>query len=211
MQTPPPFNPQVERPYGTPPRKNNATNIVLIVLAVFAGFCCLLFVGGGLMAGRMMGPLMSTAECTMTMGFTEAAIDAYEKKNGHYPNAATWQDDIQPFYAEIKQKFDKKLEQKNDSRLKQFFKMPNPGEPLTCKTGSVTTGFAFNDEVSGKKKDDIKDKHTVVLYEVLKPEKNAHGKYDSSEGFSGPELFGTKRDRFTTTVKSSGAEFDMED
>lgn len=163
------------------------------------------------MAGRMMGPLMSTAECGMSMAFTEESIAAYIKKNGHYPTSATWQDDIRPFYAEIKTKFDKKLESKNDKRLKAFFKIPEPGEAVTCKTGGVVTGFAFNDEVSGKKPDDIKDKATVVLFETLKPEKNAHGKYDPSESFSGPELFGTKRDRLTTTVSGSKSDFDLDE
>jgi hypothetical protein len=210
MQTPPPFNPQFEQPRPKP-GKNTGVNLVLIILAVFVGFCCLLMIGGGVMARRMAGPLMSTAECGMTLGFTEEAVNAYVAKNGHYPDSEKWQDEIQPFYAEIEQKFSKKLESKKNENLKNFFKIPKANEPLVCKTGEVVTGFAFNDELSGKKPDDIKDKSTVVLYEVLNPAKNAHGKYNPAEAFSGPEIFGTKRDRLTTSISGGKAEFNLDD
>ncbi|MES1147475.1 MAG: hypothetical protein ABUL49_01865, partial [bacterium] len=57
--TPPPFNPQVQRPVG--PVKKGA-NPLLILLAVMVGFCCILIICVTMMARQMIGPIASTAE-----------------------------------------------------------------------------------------------------------------------------------------------------
>ena len=185
--------------------------MLVLMLVVFAGFCCVGIVSFGLMVRQMAPSLASTGACAMTMTFTKASIMEYVKQNGKYPEADKWQDQIEPLYARVHKKIMSEMD-KSDNPLKAMFQLPPPGQPVTCSDGKVKTCFAFNEALSGKTKAEVKDKKTILIFEVTKIEKNAHGKYDPSEPFAGPSLMGQRRERFVMPIgKGKTSSADIED
>ena len=186
METPPPFNPQPS--YAPPPPKKSKPGLIIGIVVVAILFCCggpLLLGGlGGWWAFNKIGPFVT---CAISMSETKKAILAYEKENGHFPPAATWQSDIAPFYTKIVDS----AKSKND---RGPFKTWNIDESLVCTTEPSPTGVAYNEDLAGKKLSDIKDPYTTyLLFEVPQTGMNLHEKYTHRSESTYPKLMDKKR------------------
>ncbi|MEQ1822188.1 MAG: hypothetical protein ABL949_06750 [Fimbriimonadaceae bacterium] len=189
MSSPPPFVPPMA-PY--PQKKNNNTVLIVVLILVVLVPCIGILVFGALGLSFFKNTAMPMATCMITFEGAKSAVEEYTADKGHLPNAATWQDDVRSYYK-------KYLESKKED-FGPFSPPPADGV-WSCKSGTTVTGLAFNDDVSGKKMADIKDKSTtVLLYEVDKAEMNAHAKYVKKPDSAAPMIFGKSRGWITVTV-----------
>ena len=88
------------------------------------------------------------------------ALGHYHDSEGQFPDAKGWMDSVEKYLdtADLK---------KGESEKKLI--RPD----LLGQSGKF--GYAMNDAASGKYKDDIKDKKTVILFESTETTRNAHG------------------------------------
>jgi hypothetical protein len=188
MEAPPPYMP--------PPRKSNTGLIVgLIIGGVF--LCCLLpvglLVGGGLWFANKAFPL---ASCSIAYEDARDAIRAYaDDHNGNLPAAATWQDDVRPYYQKII---------KQHKELGPIKLMPADGAWGCDADKNMRTGMAFNDDLAGKKFSDFAMSRDVLLYEIKQATMNAHGKYVPLPESDAPQIvFGQPRGWFI--IRATGS------
>jgi hypothetical protein len=195
MESPPPYR----------QKKNNTVVIVLVALALAALCCCGVLGGGAWFGMSKVGPL---AKCGISMEtIHEAIMDYAEANQGKLPNAATWQDDVKPFYVEAL---------KRDKSSENPFGTLSPDEVWGCEADGGPTGIAFNADLSGKKLDDLKDKSDVViLFEAPGKKQNLSMKYDLKQleplpkRFGKPGMFISTIDGHTKLVGANGKEQDM--
>lgn len=197
MQTPPPFSPP-----GAPPKKSNSPLLIVIIVVL-----CVLIPCGGLIAlgyygfnlfGKTVGPMASCV--LMFEGARASIVDYKDAHEGKLPNAATWQDDIKPYY---KKWFDTKAKEAGP------FAPPGPDAEWGCKAEGKTTGIAFNSDLGGKKWDDIKDHRTTVLiFEIDSAMKNAHQPYKERSKKGSPKIMGEERGWIDFPMEGSSDSFD---
>lgn len=192
MQTPPPFSPP-----GAPPKRSNSAIWIIVIVVL-----CVVIPCGGLIAlgffgfnwfGRTLGPM---ASCMLLYEGVRHSVEAYsDEHDGKLPNAATWQDDVRPYYAKWREKSAKEAGP---------FAPPTSDAEWGCTIEGKKTGIAFNSELSGKKWDDIEKKRTtILLYEVETVLKNANGPYKERSEKSSPTLMGEHRGWIEIPVEGS--------
>jgi hypothetical protein len=177
-----------------PPRSGNKT--LLIILLVIGIPCVLMIVLGAVgffsCMRLMKGTIMPMVSCSIAYDEVREAMRMYAKDHdGKLPNAATWEDDIRPYYAKVDLI---KGENKDAPSAFKIEKMPING-PWGCKINDTeTTGMAFNKTLSGKKLAEIENSYgTVLLFEVPKSGKNLSEVYAPRSTADAPKLFGESR------------------
>jgi hypothetical protein len=183
---------------GAPRRKSNTTLIILIsVLAVFA-FCVALIVvfSSFVLSGvRAMAPTMG---CVVSFQAARDAVLRYaQDNNGLLPSAETWQDDVAKYLP---------------GALKDMEEFPfdidtiKPEGVWGCKVSDTqTTGIAFNDELAGKRLEDVQNPYgTVMLFEIESARRNAHESFRPRPMSTSPRLFGERRGWMTIPVQGEG-------
>ncbi len=203
-QTPPPF----ETIQSQQPRKT--TNPLMWIAVVIVGFCCIALIGLGGLGYSVFNTGMKSAGCIMNFEFARASISAYAKKNGVYPPARTWQTDTEEFYQKI---YDKMMDnKKEDERVQQWLKFAKPGQTFECTWGDSTTGIAYNEQLAGRKPEEVKDPDTtIMLFETPETRANNHGVYDKDTTAKPPRMFGQERKWFTFTVSGESDMFKTRD
>ena len=142
---------------------------LLIFSAVFL-FCLFLFFALAAksisFAQREIAPQI---RCNLAFENVRDAILYYAEMNdGYLPRAENWQDELYPYLV--------KTYYAASSSMKSGLDLPGD---WGCKLDSgQMTGIAFNEELSGASLRDIKDlEGTILLFEIEKPSRNAHGTY----------------------------------
>lgn len=173
MEAPPPYQPK---------KKSTGLIVGLIIGGVF--ICCglpLLGLGGAAFWGfNKLGPV---AKCGISIEAMRDAVVAFSDDNGgKLPNAATWQDQVKPYYV--------KEISKRSVKENPFGVIPAEGEWGCEAEDSVVTGIAYNSELSGKMLADIKDQsEAVVLFETMQRKRNQAEKYDPAKLAKPPKRF----------------------
>jgi hypothetical protein len=185
MNVPPPPPPPPSYGYearGAAPRppKKNPLVIIFAILGVLA-LCCGAPIGALFFYGKKaMSGFMNMGGCMVNVSIMESALEKYVEKNGKYPNAATWQKEISEYVKPPK-----------DKDAEKFFTFWQPDGVWSCKEGSQETGFSFNDEFSGKKPEDVKEKDTAILvFETNKAGYSQHGAYAALPHNQSPKVMG---------------------
>lgn len=197
VNTPPPFAAP-----NIPPKKSNAPLIIVIVVLCVVVPCALL-VGVGYyvvqQVGRTFTPMVG---CMMMYEGVRDSVDAYaEEHDGKFPNAATWQDDVRPYYAKWREDSAKKTGP---------FKAPPADGDWSCKFGDKVTGISFNSDLAGKKRDDIENpRKTILIYEIEKVMKNAHAPYKERSKSSSPKFMGESRGWLEMPIQGSMDDMDF--
>lgn len=178
MEVPPPYIP-------AQPKKNRTLIIFLVVFGLLV--CCglpIALLGGGWFLFNKGKPLVP---CVMGLSQASRAVVAYVDKNGKYPEAAKWQEQVKPFFT---------VDKEVSSQLDRLgIKTPNIDEPLVCWNEEPKTGIAYNADLSGKLKKDLADKlSTIVLFETPTVKYNNAEKYVKRPKADAPKIFGGERD-----------------
>lgn len=184
-ETPPPFQvaPQPA------PTKSSGSKACLVAVIMVMGLCIVFAIVAANFMKGMWGQVTSTASCFGMFEVASKATHAYAKEHGgKFPNAATWQDDIKPYYTRLYNKF--KSEEMPANMLP-----PAPGQMLQCVWDGRKTGIAFNIELSEKLVDKIqKPGETPMLFEVDTVGTNLAMKYDPKPKSKAPKLMYNDRD-----------------
>ncbi len=181
-------------PEFNPPRQQSGNKIWLWLLLAVGVLCVICGIGLFFMVRSVMNAGMGLVSCSMNGDLARDAVLAYAlDHDGKLPNAATWQDDVRPYYERLYNKL------MNDSDLKDipdFFnlKVAAPGTVLECDLGGgKKSGFAFNSLIAGKLTSEFTSPTTtVVVWETSTPAYNANGDPATRSGES-PAIMGDKR------------------
>ena len=187
MQAPPPYIP------AAPKKKTGLIiAIVLGVLFVCCGLPVIAIVGGGFFA---FGQAKGTVGCTISFGVVRAAIDDYvADHNGKLPPAATWQDAVRPYYSkQLKSKHGNGGSDKDSEQVLSLLNVMPAGGEWGCTEDKTKTGIAFNSALGGKKMAEIKDRSTVLIFEVPQRGMNLAMPYKALDNSSSPKIFGKHR------------------
>ncbi len=184
--TPPQFN---------PPRQQSSNKIWLWLLLALGVFCIVCAIGGFFMFRTVMDAGMGLVSCSMNGDLARDSVLAYAlDHDGKLPNAATWQDDVRPYYERLYNKL------MSDSDLKDvpdFFnlKVAAPGAVLECDLGGgKKSGFAYNSQIAGKNTSEFTSPTTtIVIWENDAPLYNANGDPATRSAIP-PAIMGDKRD-----------------
>lgn len=197
VNTPPPFAAP-----NLPPKKSNAPLIIVIVVLCVVVPCALLIGVGYYVAqqfGKTFTPMIG---CMMMYDGVRDSVEEYAKEHdGKLPNAATWQDDVRPYYAKWREKAPQQAGP---------FKPPAAEGDWSCKFGDKVTGISFNSDLAGKKWDEIKTPHeTILLFEIEQVMKNAHAPYKERSDSSSPKFMGESRGWLEMPVEGSMENINM--
>lgn len=192
VSQPPPFAPQ-----GPVPAKKNNTALILVI--IFVAFACVCVLPAVLLynVGRFaLKEGLPMAQCGIAFEHVRDALNEYAKEHdGKLPPAATWQDDVRPYY--------KKIAEKAKDELGPIEPMDANG-PWGCTQKSGSTGIAFNEALGGKKLADIeKPDETPLIFEVEQPSPNAHETFEERPKETGPMIMNEHRDWIVVYVKGS--------
>jgi hypothetical protein len=182
-EMPPPYHPDMPRPA----KKSNTGLIIAIVIGAVALMCIVPIVIAGFAMFGVYKSAKPTIECFAAFDHVRQAIKDYAKDNdGKLPSAATWEDDIRPYF--------KKVAESDRGEMGPFNAMKVEG-PWGCEGQNKSrTGMAFNIDLSGKKLGDIKDpRSTVLVFEVEQPGRNLHEKYKPRPKETSPKILGEYR------------------
>lgn len=187
-----------------PPSKSGVSPIVWILLLVVA-LCLVMGVGGLVMCRSVVGQATETAGCAITGSMIQKATLAYAQEKGQLPPAATWQDDIRPYYGRLhgkmKSEMDKEMEGAPGFATDMVKGMipPGPDEEWVCKTSGRLTGLFYNKDVAGKTLAQITDKAgTPLVFEADLPtdgnRKNLNMAYAKQDPKKAPKILNERRD-----------------
>ncbi len=156
-------------PQFNPPRQQSSNKIWLWLLLAVGVFCVICGIGGFFMFRTVMDAGMGLVSCSMNGDLARDAVLAYAlDHDGKFPPAATWQDDVRPYYERLYNKLISEKGYKEISGMMSI-KVSPPGTPLDCDFGgSHKTGFAYNSLLAGKLKSEFPDS-TVVIFETDSP------------------------------------------
>ncbi len=199
VNVPPPFSP----PPSAPQRKSNTALILGIVLACILIPCVGLIIVGVLGMNFFKNTLAPMASCAIGFEQVRNAIENYaDDHNGTLPKAATWQDDVRPYYV--------KVIKENPEEFGPITPMKADGD-WGCKAGDRATGMAFNTDLSGKKLADIKDPYaTILIFEIDAAMKNANLPYKTRSNASSPKFMDKRRGWIEMPIRGSSKGFDMD-
>ncbi|HTQ10979.1 MAG TPA: hypothetical protein VMI31_12965 [Fimbriimonadaceae bacterium] len=174
MEAPPPYR-----------KKSNTGLIVGIVIGVVVVCCILPLVLGG---GGILWLFKNTkglVQCSMAYQDVRDALKDYAKDHDNkLPPAATWQDEVTPYYEKVLQSRPKKEQN-------PFGTMSASGV-WGCDNGSNgMTGMAYNDDVAGKELSAVETSDDIVLFEIEQATRDAHQKYTKRPDSTGPKIFGS--------------------
>lgn len=198
-QTPPPF--QVTPPSA--PATNSANKACIIAVCCVLLLCVVLILAFIAFSRNVMGEVTQTFSCVGMFEMSDNSLRAYAlEHNGKLPQAATWQDDIAPYYQRL---YDKMKTEK----LPKSWLPPAPGEPLQCVWGQRKTGIAFNVQLSGKelKKIDQPTK-TPVVFEVDKVGTNLAEVFVEQPKSKAPKVMYNDRDWIVYYVEGNKNPFE---
>lgn len=180
MQSPPPFH-----GYETQQPKKPKTNGIVILFAVLGVLliCC----GGpvaflGFYGYKGVRQAMDMGGCFINVESMKHALREYEKANdGKLPNSKTWQADISKY-----------LESTKDMEGAPI-KFWTPKGEWACEENGVKTGFAFNEELSGKKAADVvkNNPDAIAIFEVKTVAFNQTSKYKPLPFDESPKMMST--------------------
>jgi hypothetical protein len=204
-----PLSMQAPPPYIAPQPKNKTGLIIAIVLGVLFVCCGLptMLAGGGLWFG--WNKMKGTMGCAISFAVVRQALDEYvADHNGKLPPAAKWQDEIRPYYAKALTSGKKGSSNGNEAEqvMKLMEVMPADGD-WGCTNEKNQTGMAFNSVLSGKKLAEIKDRSTVLIFEVPDRGKNLNRPYKELDKASSPMVFNSHRGWLKMTIANRSGNF----
>lgn len=181
MEAPPPY---------MPPRKKSNTGLIVGLVIGGIVLCCIgpvVLFGGALWWG--VNKALPIAGCGFAFQDARDALRQYAAKHdGQLPPAENWQEAVAPFYEAI---VAPQLAERGPIKS-----MPSTGA-WGCEDGSGGhTGMAYNDDVAGKKFDDVQKSDEVLLFEIAQASPSAHAKYVAQSDANSPKLFGQARGWF---------------
>jgi hypothetical protein len=180
MQSPPPFH-----GYETQQPKKPKTNGVVILFAVLGVIliCCgAPVVFFGYYGTKAVRQAMDMGGCFINVDSMKRALRDYQKANdGKLPDAKTWQADISKY-----------LETSKDMEGSPI-KMWSPKGEWACEESGVKTGFAFNEDLSGKKVADVvkANPDAIAIFEVKTVAYNQSAKYKELPFAESPKMMST--------------------
>lgn len=189
MESPPPYMPPA-------PKRNTGLIVGLIIGGIV--LCCVLpvgLIGGfGYWAFGKAKPLVA---CTMAFtNVRDSVLDYAHDHNGKLPKAATWMDDVRPYYTK------KIASGKQDDAKQMFGGMPAEGVWGCADADGNKTGMAYNKDLDGKTLDSIKDKvSTIVVFETAQASMNLSQKYEPQPDASSPKMMGKPRGWFKAPLE----------
>jgi hypothetical protein len=174
-------------------RRTSPTTIIVIIVASVVGICCLGAAGIGFLGYRFItGAAKPLAECTMNFSLVQQAVDKYaEAHGGKLPSAATWQDDVRPYFQQIA------------GRRRDFgpFQVMDPNGDWGCTSGDTKTGMAFNSDLSGKERSQLASQYdAILLFEIEAPKRNAAEPYKPRTFAASPKFMGKPRGWFVVPL-----------
>lgn len=182
MESPPQFAPPAPAP-----KRSNTLLIVILVLVGVCALCCIGFIFAGY---SFFSKVKGFAGCSTHYVFARIAMTEYAKEHGNkLPSAATWQDDIAPYYGKDKGK----NERVNGGG---FIDFGDPSKDLGCaaEDSSPATGIAFNADLAGKTLDEVrKEPSTILFFEVPETGRNLAHPYKAQTGDSPGKIMGKPR------------------
>lgn len=110
-----------------------------------------------------MLPMMeSMGGCALDAELIQESFQAYYDKNGVYPDAKTWKEDIKPFFADAR-KNSPSMKDIDKSPIKfKFSKLEGVWGCYSISEKKVNP-FFYNSDLSGKKLEEVKDAETMIL------------------------------------------------
>jgi hypothetical protein len=152
-------------------------------------------------AGQAMG-------CMSTFNMAGAAAEAYAVEHGgKLPEAATWQDDIQPYYQRLFDKY--KAEFEGADKFIDGLLPSAAGDVFQCKNSDRTTGVAYNSDIAGKVLKDIKDPdRTVMFFETDTMGRNQAMAYKAMPNSKAPKWMNSSRDWIVWNVSGNSNPFE---
>ncbi|MBS1721848.1 MAG: hypothetical protein JSS66_02450 [Armatimonadetes bacterium] len=186
----------VPPPFEAPPvpRATNSANKACLAAILLVACACLVICGIGAFSFKgFFDQAVQTASCAEMFDMAHKATLAYAKTHaGKFPPAATWEDDIQPYYKNL---YDTFAAEASHKKLPKGAWPPAPGEALVCKWQGRTTGIAYNNELANKFQSSFKDPSTTaVVFEVDGTGRNQTEKYVAKPKASAPKIFYNERD-----------------
>jgi hypothetical protein len=161
-----------------------------------------------------MGTGLGLVSCMMNGDLARKAVLAYAQDHeGKLPNAATWQDDIRPYYERL---YTKLMEDENLKEMPDWMniKVASPGTVLECElSGGKKTGFAFNTAIAGKLLSEFTTPTTTILiFETTSPAYNASGD-PTARNANDPILkfYGDKREWLDFMIEGESEMFESAD
>ncbi len=176
METPPPY-------YAPIPQKKTPWGLIIGIIVGVLLLCC----GGvGYFIFSTVKKALPIAQCAYSFGDVREALRQYANEhNGALPPAATWQDDVRPYYEKMIA---------NVSRERGPIGVMSSTGPWGCDNGDGgRTGMALNDDIAGKKFSDLSTSSETLIFEVESAVANAHDKYKSPPMSNAPKIFGQSR------------------
>jgi hypothetical protein len=162
-------------------RRKSPVLVIVTVIIVLIVLCCGLLSFGAYFAFRRIMPF---AGCMISFQAVQGSVLDYARDHkGKLPDADKWQDEVAPYYS--------KYLTRTKMRRQKFVKFPGADDQWGCMDGegNVETGIAFNEALSGKQLDSIKDPATTALvFEIPHASRNAHQPYKDL-GSNGPQIF----------------------
>lgn len=194
-QTPPPFSPQEYAP------KRQASPWLWILVGV-VGFCVIGIVAVGALGFGAMRMASDIGRCIITTGAVANSLDDYVKAKGVYPPAASWQQEIAPFYKTRTEEMRKEMAK---TPVGDMFTPADITAGLECNPGSPKTYLAYNPEVAGKKPSEIADPDkTVVIFEQMNAGMNVAAPYKTQDPAKAPRMGGDSRGWFVMFASFRG-------
>lgn len=135
---------------------------------------------------RAMNQVMPLAGCAIGFEAIDDSLKTYVREhNGKLPPADKWQDELRPYVK-------KELVRLRENSGPFDMKVMDPEKPWGCSAGDgqPETGIAFNDEVAGKKIDDVSEATPIVFEVTDKPAANLHMKYVKQDVDKARKLMG---------------------
>lgn len=173
-------------PYAPPRRKSNTGLIIGIVVGVLV-LCCILpvaLIGGAGVWG--FSKAKSMVECAVNIKDVRDSLIRYaDDHEGKLPPAASWQDDIGPYFTKVST-------ENKDQRGP--FKAWTVSGTWQCSTEGTGTGVALNLDLAGKDLKSVKSRFdTILLFEVSKTGRNLAEKYVKRPFSESPKMFNKPR------------------
>jgi hypothetical protein len=183
--TPPPFQPQ---PVAAS-RGSGTGKACLWIVGIGLLSCVALSIAGYLGFRNVMGQVSPIASCEQTFDAAEDALKDYAADHGgRLPPAATWMDDVQPYYEKRVSDF------ANAPDFVQALAPAEPGSAWSCKWKEGTTGIAFNLALSEAEIAKVKvPENTPLLFETKTAARNLAMNYDGGPKGDAPAVMGNKR------------------
>lgn len=183
--------------YTTPAPSSGGNKTLTFILLGIGGACILLCGVGGFgvfNAAKGMQPVIeSMGGCVMDGQMIQESFQAYYDKNGKYPEAKTWKEDIKPFFAAAR-KNSKEFKDIANSPIK--FKTSDLDGVWGCYSISEKriNPFFYNSDIAGKKLGDLKNPDSIILIFEKPDATNGAEPYVVTKTRSNDRVFGQPRE-----------------